>query len=454
MAMRISNMALAVRFPLRLVSWPLAFAALVLPSLVPAADCIWPTDEVVNGVILRAGPTTGSARRGALLPGDSLPLVASVPHWYETRAPDGQPAFASKRWVVAEDCTQGPLPPVAPLGAGPTFTIDVFDVGTGLSVLTRGPDFSLLYDAGSNDDFGTGEDNRTVAYIRAVAPTLTHLGHVVLSHPHKDHVELLPDVVSQFPPGDVWDSGSRGNMTCGYWTFLQTVALNPAIRYHTVTQDSGMEPVALKAGECASAQLRTLTIRHSSRIVSLPLPLGTDAKMEFLYADGTSYTSSQDPNRNSLVVRLTLGNKRVMFMGDAPGGGRTVPSQPPAAQSIEWKLLQCCAQDLFADVLIVGHHGSMTSSRGAFIDAVGASIFVISSGPKKYGSLQLPDEAIVQALKLRGTVLETNTNDVQCASAPAKVGPDGDGKPGGCDAIRITIPSSGPILSDYNRPTD
>lgn len=79
--------------------------------------------------------------------------MASVPNWFETRTLDGQPAFASKRWVIAEDCPQAPQPLVAPLAAaGPTFTIDVFDVGTGLSVLTRGPDFSLLYDAGSNDD--------------------------------------------------------------------------------------------------------------------------------------------------------------------------------------------------------------------------------------------------------------------------------------------------------------
>jgi competence protein ComEC len=221
----------------------LVFAFVAAP-LVRAADCIAPTSEVVNGVVLRAGPTTSSAKRGSLLPGQRLPLVASVPNWYETRI-GGQTAYANKRWVVAGACEETPQPPSPPAAAGASLTIDVFDVGTGLSVLARGPDFSLLYDAGSNDDFATGPDNRTIAYLKVVAPGLASLDHVVLSHPHKDHVELLPDVIAQFTVGDVWDSGSRGNLTCGYLAFLQAIIAKPSIRYHTVSLGSGAETFSL-----------------------------------------------------------------------------------------------------------------------------------------------------------------------------------------------------------------
>ena len=428
----------------------LVFTWLAAP-IVRADDCITPTSEVVNGVVLRAAPTTSSAKRGSLLPGQHLPLVASVPNWYETRV-GTQTAYANKRWVAVAACDETPQPPAA--AAGASLTIDVFDVGTGLSVLARGPDFSLLYDAGSNDDFATGADNRTIAYLKLVAPGLTKLDHVVLSHPHRDHVALLPDVIDQFPVGDVWDSGSRGNLICDYVAFLRAVSAKPSIRYHTVTRDSGSETVALGPADCPSSQPRSLTIQHSARIASTPLALGASATMEFLYADGTSYTEAQDPNRNSLVLRITLGTRRVLFMGDAPGGARAAPTQPPDQNSIEWKLLQCCAQDLSADVVVIGHHGSMTSSRKAFMDAVGASIFAISAGPKKYGSVTLPDASIVQALKLRGKVLETDSNDAQCLHNPAKVGKDNDNKPGGCDAIRITVPSSGTITADYNRSAD
>ncbi len=51
-------------------------------------------------------------------------------------------------------------------------------------------------------------------------------------------------------------------------------------------------------------------------------------------------------------------------------------------------------------------------------------------------------------------MFETDTNDAQCLHNPAKVGKDNDNKPGGCDAIHITVPSSGAITADYNRSAD
>jgi competence protein ComEC len=436
------------------IRYLLPLVAVVFPTIGAAADCAFPNAEVVNAVVLRAEPTTNSAKRGRMLPGEGLPLVSIVPRWYGIRNTDGTIAFASKRWVEIADCDNAPTISPNPDDGGASFTIDVLDVGTGLSVLARGPDFALLYDAGSNDDFGVGQNNRTLAYLRLIAPGLTTLNHVVLSHPHKDHVELLPDVIRQFTVDNIWDSGSRGNLTCGYWSLLQEIVAKPSIRYHTVLNDVGTEAVALGAADCTSATVRTISLQHAGRIDSAPLPLGTGASMEFLYADGTSYKPSQNPNRNSLVVRLNLGSRRVLFMGDAPGGERKSPTELPAEDSIEGKLLKCCAQDLFADVLIVGHHGSMTSSRNAFTDAVGASIYAISSGPKKYGAVTLPDSVIVQALKLKGTVFETNTNDFQCANASSKVGGDNDGKAGGCDAIRITITGNGQMIAEYNRDSD
>jgi hypothetical protein len=253
-------------------------------------------------------------------------------------------------------------------------------------------------------------------------------------------------VISAFKPADVWDSGSHGNMICGYWNFLLAIAAEPSIRYHTATQGAGNESVSLKTADCSGATPRSVTMHHSSRIdTNASIPLGTGASMQFLYADGTSYTD--DPNRNSLVVRFTLGSRHALFMGDAPGGPRAAPTSAPAANSIEGKLLQCCAQGLSADILIAGHHGSETSSRSAFISAVGASIYVISSGPKPYGNGTLPDQIIVDELKAHGQLFRTDVDDTQCESSTTKIGRDGDGAPGGCDEIHITIPSTGPITA-------
>jgi len=418
-----------------------------------ADDCVRPNTDVVNGVTLRAGPSGTSDKLGTLLPGRVLPLVAVLPYWYETRL-GSQTAFASKRWVTIGDCSDTtPGAPAQPAGA-PEFTIDAFDVGTGLSLLVRGADFTVLYDAGSNDDVATGADNRVVAYLKAQAPAITSLTHVILSHPHKDHDSLMPDVIREFPPKQIWDSGSRGNMTCEYWDFLRAVADTTSVQYHTVTRDSGAETVALTAAQCAPAAVRSVTLNHGKRIDTGEIALGMGASMQILYADGTSYTSTQNPNKNSLVVRFTLGSRHALFMGDAPGGERAPPTTAPAANSIEAKLLICCQQELFADILIAGHHGSSTSSRNALVSAVGASVYVISSGPFAYSGTTLPSPEIVTSLKGRGQLFETYTNDALCRTSAAKIGPDNDGKPGGCDAVRITISSQGQIAAAYNRAAD
>ena len=60
-------------------------------------------------------------------------------------------------------------------------------------------------------------------------------------------------------------------------------------------------------------------------------------------------------------------------------------------------------EELAAQVLVVGHHGSRTSSRRAFLDAVGASVFVVSSGPKKYRGVVLPDTDVIANSRAEGS---------------------------------------------------
>ncbi len=57
-----------------------------------------------------------------------------------------------------------------------------------------------------------------MAFLSAAYPNLARIDHVILSHPHRDHVELLPDVMSTLDVGDVWDSGAL-NIICGYQAF-------------------------------------------------------------------------------------------------------------------------------------------------------------------------------------------------------------------------------------------
>jgi competence protein ComEC len=307
-----------------------------------------------------------------------------------------------------------------------------------------------LYDAGSNDDTARGDRNRTISYLSTVRPQLQKLDHVILSHPHRDHVELLPDVVKQYMPSNVWNSGAYNDI-CGYRNFLLAIAADPSVQYHSATEGVGTESVELAPKTCYGEQQpqQTLLLKHAGRITNEKIVLGQNATMTFLYADGSKRSNL---NENSLVVRLDLGSHRVLLMGDAEAGGRKSPSSTPSGTSTEGILLDCCLTDLKAEVLIVGHHGSKTSSRTKFLDAVAAKTFIISAGPTKYATVVLPDDEIVSELEARGTLLRTDLDDGACGTSSEKVPPLSDGKPGGCDNVLVTIPVNGPISADYRHP--
>jgi beta-lactamase superfamily II metal-dependent hydrolase len=394
------------------------------------ADNVTPTDDVTTGVVVRESASAQSARRGRLDPGQTALLLGSVPNWYRVQLPNGLHGFVPKRWTRVVTAN--------PPSATDTFTIDVVDVGTGLGILVRGPDFTLVYDGGSNDDLARGPSNRMLAYLKAVAPTMTTINYMILSHPHRDHVELLPDLFNAYQVREVWDSG-RVNDICGYRAFIRAIHDSEnGVKYHNALQDLGAKDYSFAAGTCYGqafpAETITLTLDH--RITNTPITLGQNASMTILHADGAPYPS---PNDNTIVVRLDLGNTRVLLMGDAQAGDRADPSTAPDPTSIEGALLACCAQDLAARLMVVGHHGSKTSSRTALLDAVGASTFIVSSGPTKYGTVTLPDQEVIAELTSRGQVFRTDTNDTACKTNPTKIGPDNDGRAGGCDNIRVVI---------------
>src|SRR4029079_9201881 len=101
----------------------------------------------------------------------------------------------------------------------------------------EGPGFTLLYDGGSNDDLADGASNRLVAYLHHARPDLATIDHVILSHPHRDHVQLLPDVLSGYEVRNVWDSGIP-NLICPYRAFLRIIR-DRHIAYHDAHTAAG-----------------------------------------------------------------------------------------------------------------------------------------------------------------------------------------------------------------------
>ena len=125
----------------------------------------------------------------------------------------------------------------------------------------------MIYDGGSNDDLARGPANRMLASLRAVAPTLTTINHLILSHPHRDHVELLPDLFGAYQIAQVWDSG-RVNDVCGYRALLTAVRDEPNVAYHNALQDFGTRdyPCAAKTRYGEELPATTLHLLQASRI--------------------------------------------------------------------------------------------------------------------------------------------------------------------------------------------
>lgn len=413
----------------------LVLVGLMLVATVASADTVSLKDGIQSAT-LRGSPNAGGAAVGKLIAGAHAELLGSVPRWYRVRLSTDIVGYVSKQSVLKSVAPVLEVPPFSP-----SYIVDTIDVGTGLAAFVKGPDFTVLYDGGSNDDAAIGKANRLIAYLKSTWPDVKTIDHVIVSHPHKDHVELLADVVEQFQVRNLWDSG-RLNDICGYRALLNAASKEEGLVYHNALS-SGPHVAQFRKRTCGGrGQLSEKVELQAAELIDAGsvIPLGSQASMVVLHANGEA---GPDINDNSLVVRMDLGRTRILFMGDAGGGGRSSPNAAPKPTSIEGVLLTCCASEIKADVLIAGHHGSKTSSRQAFLAQTGARTFVVSSGPKKYSGVMLPDDEVIQELEARGVVLRTDMDDEDCGASDAKVGPDQDGKPGGCSNVRINVGQAG-----------
>ncbi len=210
------------------------------------------------------------------------------------------------------------------------------DVGQGDGAFIRFPNGrTMVVDGGSRSerfDYGA----------QVLLPFLKYRGLgridvVVASHPHNDHIGGLVHLLEEVEVGNYLDSGQHYDS----WTArrLRAVIREKGIGYHRVA-----------AGD---------TLVGLGGVGALILhPTG-----EFVTPEGAS---PHDLNNGSVVFTLNYGKIRVLFTGDVEK--ETDPS------------LLAWGERLQASVLKVPHHGSSTSSRPLFVQAVKPEIAVVSVG--------------------------------------------------------------------------
>lgn len=341
--------------------------ALLIGVAASAQDLVTPSDRVVTHVNIRAGASGDAERIGQLDIGEALPLVASVPHWYQVRLPDGRTGFVSKAWTTTF------------VGLAPRredeLRVHFLNIGAGTCTVVEcpGPNAApMIVDCGSSGR--SPEDmtpDETRDYIRDILEAHEAAPRVVLSHGHADHYDLIAEVLDDVAVASIWRGGRSAEYTSGAfpeWLSAQVETHEPELRHDLPAHfHNDGEPVdGLACGEASTYVL-------------------------------TANTPSSE-NARSLVLMIRHGEFSVVFTGDAEGvtERQAIANFPDALKTT---------------VMTSSHHGARThGSNSAEWAAATSPEVLISSAGSRY---RHPTCTAVQ----RFTSLTTTTeHEVRCGA--------------------------------------
>lgn len=213
-------------------------------------------------------------------------------------------------------------PPVDPPQPTRAFSLTMLNVGQGLSILVQSDGHAMLYDGG-----GRSASSYVVAYLQAHG--VKSLDDMVVSHYDEDHLAGLVGVLNTTGVGHVYTPDYTTD-TAIYRSFRDKLSANGAAESHPSVGDTF---------SCGSSTVQ--------------------------FISPARYTYSSE-NSFSLAVRITYGAFSCIMTGDA--------EKDAEADMVA----NGCAVD--SDLLVVGHHGSASSSSAAFIQAVAPEYAFISVG--------------------------------------------------------------------------
>ncbi len=242
--------------------------------------------------------------------------------------------------------TQAPATTETPDG---NLSVHVLNVGQGSSTLIIGPDGeTILIDTGDWRDDG----EEVIAYLEGQG--ITRIDHLVTTHPDADHIGGHEAVINHFETeldgvGAVYDPGIASSSGT-YEEYLNAVETHDVTLYRTQAGDS---------------------IQMSGASVQVLAP-------------PEGYLANKDSNENSLVLHLQFGESSFLLPGDGE-------------KASEEYLVETYGDRLNSTVLVVGHHGSDSSTSEAFLEAAAPRAAVISSAyDSQYGH---PDEEVLTRLE-------------------------------------------------------
>lgn len=225
---------------------------------------------------------------------------------------------------------------------GSTMEVHFIDAGQADAIFIRLPDGQIMQiDAGKNN---TGDE--ITEYIKSQG--IEKIDYLIGTHPHEDHIGGLDNVIKAFEIGEIYMprvSSSKTPTTKTYEDVLMAI------------KDKG----------------KAITAPHAGDIIVQ----GENYKAEVFSPKREDY---DDLNEYSIVIKITYGDAKFLFMGDA--------------EALNEREIVDAGYDVNADVLKLGHHGSSTSSTEKFLKEVSPDYAVISCG--KGNSYGHPHDEIVE----------------------------------------------------------
>ena len=225
-------------------------------------------------------------------------------------------------------------------------TIEIYylDVGQGDSAYIRVNDYDILIDAGPKSDA-----DKLMKQLEE--KNIDDFEIVIATHPHEDHI---------------------GGMTSVFEKYEVENFYMPKATSTTKTFENMMKAVSNKG-------LKVKVIKEGTSF-----DLGEGVKFVAYSPTKDSYDNLND---YSPIMKLTYGNNSFIFTGDAE-------------KAVEEEVLKKYANELDADVIKFGHHGSSTSSTKEFIEAISPKYGIISCGvDNSYGH---PHREIVDIINSMG----------------------------------------------------
>jgi beta-lactamase superfamily II metal-dependent hydrolase len=265
--------------------------------------------------------------------------------------------------------------------------IHVLDVGPieGDSILIIAPGGkSVLIDAG---DAGKGK----VVLDALKRYKVDRLDYFIATHPHPDHIGGADEVLNGVKVGTVIDNGVD----------LSTPAPSPT------PAKKGSKPPPVPAATPAKKRAKTITsffdeykdalqksgAQYQKAQFGQKIDLGGGAVLTVLAPSVPLFTKEQiktggnEPNANSIVLRLDYGDFSMLFMGDA----EAQTEQRLLGKDVELK----------ANVIKIAHHGSKYATSQDFLNRVKPEAAIISTGAwNRYGH---PAQVVLDRLKSAGT---------------------------------------------------